>query len=77
MHHMANYVGDLQFAYIVLYKYVMLLLLISSLKQPSNDINIFFASFIDDLSLMNDEGVIVFDTIIISFSNCMPYSFTL
>ena len=30
-------------------------------KQPENDIDVFLALFIEDLGLMKDEGVLVFD----------------
>ena len=43
-------------------KYVMLLLLILGPNQPSNDINIFLVLLIDDLRLMWDKGMTMFDT---------------
>jgi len=42
-------------------KYIMLSLLISGPKQPGNDIDVYLAPLIDDLRLMWEEGVQVFD----------------
>ncbi|CAH9079143.1 unnamed protein product [Cuscuta epithymum] len=42
-------------------KYIMLSLLISGPKQPGNDIDVYLAPLIDDLKMLWDEGVSVFD----------------
>ena len=42
-------------------KYMMLSMMISDLKQPGNDINIYLSPLIEDLNLMWDQGVEVFD----------------
>ena len=43
-------------------RYIMLSLLLSGPKQPSNDIDVYLASLVEDLRKMWDEGVSVFDT---------------
>ena len=42
-------------------KFMMLTLLISGPKQPGNDINIFLQPIIDDLKMLWDVGVEVYD----------------
>ncbi|KAL6564338.1 hypothetical protein OROMI_015788 [Orobanche minor] len=42
-------------------RYIMLSLLISGPKQPANDINVYLAPLIEDLKLLWDEGVTVYD----------------
>ncbi|XP_019173565.1 PREDICTED: uncharacterized protein LOC109169143 [Ipomoea nil] len=42
-------------------KYIMLLLLISGPKQPGNDIDVYLAPLIEDLKMLWNEGVTVFD----------------
>ncbi|WCJ37799.1 hypothetical protein M5689_018900 [Euphorbia peplus] len=42
-------------------RYIMLSLLISGPKQPGNDIDVYLAPLIEDLKLLWDEGVPVFD----------------
>ena len=42
-------------------KFVMLTLLISGPKQPGNDIDVYLAPLIDDLSTMWYEGVDAYD----------------
>ncbi|XP_021768138.1 uncharacterized protein LOC110732470 [Chenopodium quinoa] len=42
-------------------KYIMLSMLISGPKQPGNDIDVYLAPLIDDLKLLWEEGVEVFD----------------
>ena len=42
-------------------KYIMLSLLISGPKQPGNDIDVYLAPLVEDLKLLWDEGVSVFD----------------
>jgi hypothetical protein len=42
-------------------KYIMLSLMISGPKQPGNDIDVFLAPLIDDLKVLWNEGVVVFD----------------
>ncbi|XP_065856508.1 uncharacterized protein [Euphorbia lathyris] len=42
-------------------RYIMLSVLISGPKQPGNDIDVYLAPLIDDLKLLWDEGVSVFD----------------
>ena len=44
-------------------KYLMLSLLISGPKQPGNDIDVYLAPLIEDLKLLWDEGVPVFDSV--------------
>ncbi|XP_056688175.1 uncharacterized protein [Spinacia oleracea] len=43
-------------------KYIMLSLLISGPKQPGNDIDVYLAPLIDDLKVLWNEGVPVFDS---------------
>ncbi|WVZ08611.1 hypothetical protein V8G54_021957 [Vigna mungo] len=43
-------------------KYVMLSMMISGPKQPSNDIDVYLKPLIDDLKLLWEEGVKVFDS---------------
>ncbi|XP_019191067.1 PREDICTED: uncharacterized protein LOC109185582 [Ipomoea nil] len=42
-------------------KYIMLSLLISGPKQPGNDIDVYLAPLVEDLKMLWDEGVMVFD----------------
>ncbi|XP_058784049.1 uncharacterized protein LOC131658813 [Vicia villosa] len=42
-------------------KYVMLSMMISGLKQPGNDIDVYLSPLIDDLKVLWEEGVDVFD----------------
>ena len=42
-------------------KYMMLSMMISGPKQPRNDIDVYLSPLIDDLKLMWDQGVEVFD----------------
>ena len=42
-------------------KYMMLSMMISSPKQPGNDIDVYLNPLIQDLKLLWDEGVDVFD----------------
>ncbi|KAL6538915.1 hypothetical protein OROMI_025241 [Orobanche minor] len=42
-------------------RYLMLSLLISGPKQPGNDIDVYLAPLIEDLKLLWDEGVLMFD----------------
>ena len=42
-------------------KYIMLSMMISGPKQPGNDINIYLSPLIEDLKLMWDQGVELFD----------------
>jgi hypothetical protein len=42
-------------------KYIMLSLMISGPRQPGNDIDVYLAPLIDDLKLLWDKGVRVFD----------------
>ena len=47
-------------------KYIMLSLMISGPRQPGNDIDVYLAPLIDDLKLLWDKGVRVFDAYSIS-----------
>ena len=42
-------------------KYMMMSLMISGPKQPGNDIDVYLASLIDDLQILWNEGVQVYD----------------
>jgi len=42
-------------------KYMMLFMMIFGLKQPGNDIDVYLSPLIQDLKLMWDQGVEVFD----------------
>jgi len=42
-------------------KYMMLSMMISGPRQPGNDIDVYLSPLIDDLKLMWDQGVEVFD----------------
>ena len=42
-------------------KYMMLTMLISGPKQPGNDIDVYLAPLIEDLKMMWDSGIQVFD----------------
>ena len=42
-------------------KYIMMAILIQGPKQPGNDIDVYFAPLVDDLKLLWDEGVKVWD----------------
>jgi len=40
---------------------MMLSMMISGPRQPGNDINVYLSTLIEDLRLLWDEGVVVFD----------------
>jgi Transposase family tnp2 len=42
-------------------KYIMLSLLISGLKQPRNDIDVYLAPLLEDLNKLWKDGVRIFD----------------
>ncbi|CAM8999795.1 unnamed protein product [Rhodiola kirilowii] len=42
-------------------RYMLLSLLISGPRQPGNDIDVYLAPLIDDLKLLWDEGVHIYD----------------
>ena len=42
-------------------KFLMLSLLISGLKQPGNDLNLYLAPLIEDLKTLWDRGIDVYD----------------
>jgi len=44
-------------------KYMMLSMMISGPKQPGNDIDVYLSPLIEDLKLMWDQSVAVFDGI--------------
>jgi len=42
-------------------KYMMLSIMISGLRQPRNDIDVYLSPLIEDLTKLWDEGIVVFD----------------
>ena len=59
------------------WKYIIFSLLILGLKQPDNDIDIFLGPFMNNMRLIWDKGMTLFDTYLKSLFNCMPCSFRL
>ena len=56
-------------------KYMMLSIMISGLKQPGNDIDVYLSPLIEDLKLMWNHGVEVFDGFANEISSFMPCYF--
>ena len=57
------------------HKFMMLSLLISGLRQPRNDIDVYLAPLIEDLKIMWEKGVAVFDAYLKKISIFELYHF--
>ena len=56
-------------------KYMMLSMMISSPKQPWNDIDVYLSPLIEDLKLMWDQGVEDLTDLLMKLSSFMPCYF--